>query len=164
MSRRPDPLETRITKGNPGRRPLPDAPPERVDTEPQPPDWMDGHALWFWKRTSGLLFLRGQLTADGEASLVALCQCYAEWMELNEDLRVNGRFQKVKTKAGAGDDDDEASYMERARPALSAFQDCDRRLKGWLIEFGLTDASRGKVSGKASAPDGDDPLAKYGLN
>lgn len=126
---------------------------------------MAGHAAECWERTSGLLFQRGQLSADGQMALIALCQCYAEWVELVEDLRVNGRFQKVLTKAGSGvEDEDDGAYMERARPSLAAFQDCDRRLKGWLIEFGLTDASRGKVSGKPSAPEGDDPLAKYGLN
>lgn len=109
--------------------------------------------------------MRGQLTPDGEISLIALCQCYAEWVELAQDIAANGRFQLVLTKAGKEDPDGEGSYMERLRPAVSAFQDCDRRLKGWLIEFGLTDASRGKVSAADSGKgEGDDPLARYGLN
>jgi P27 family predicted phage terminase small subunit len=145
---------------------MPTDAPARVAVQPEAPAWLVGHAKDCWDRTGGLLFARGQFSADSEMSLIALCQCYAEWVELAEDIRVNGRFQKVRTKAGAGAEDDEASYMERVRPAVAAFQDCDRRLKGWLVEFGLTDASRGKVStagGEDPAAD-DDPLARYGLN
>jgi P27 family predicted phage terminase small subunit len=123
---------------------------------PSAPKRFAGHALEFWNEHAALLKERGQLTRDSRASLEALCECYAEWRELQEDLATNGRFQKVKT----GSDD----TMERARPALAAYQDADRRLKGWLIEFGLTDASRGKVSAEPPQDDSDDPLAAYGLN
>lgn len=160
MSKRPDPLERRIGKGNTQRRPLPANAPERVPGAPLPPDWLEGHGLTCWRTTSALLTERGQLSAESAIPLLALCTTYAEWVELAKDIRDNGRYQRVKTKAGA-DGEGEAAYMERVRPAVAAFQDCDRRLKGWLIEFGLTDASRGKV---ASAPpaDGDDPLEPYG--
>lgn len=136
---------------------MPEGVPARVEGRPTQPQWLDGHALACWQRVSDLLFMRGQLSAESELSLSALAHCYAEWMELAEDLKKNGRFQMVATAAG--------NETERARPAVAAFQDCDRRLKGWLIEFGLTDASRAKVAGSgAQTPDEDDPLARYGLN
>jgi P27 family predicted phage terminase small subunit len=156
------PVETKRAKGTLEKSRSPGAAVPRVSEPPKPPEWLDGHGLYCWNRTAEILFARGQFSADSEVSLIALCQTYAEWAELAEDLRANGRFQKVRTY-GSGDDE-EGTVMERARPSLSAFQDCDRRLKGWLIEFGLTDASRGKVSGAAAPKDGEDPLAKYGLN
>jgi P27 family predicted phage terminase small subunit len=164
--RRPEPIEKRAAKGNPQRRPMPDSVPPRVESVPKAPVWLKGHGKTCWTRVSGLLFMRGQLSADSELSLVALCQCYAEWVELAEDIRANGRFQKVMTKAGASSEEGvDAGYMERVRPAVAAFQDCDRRLKGWLIEFGLTDASRGKVTGTPppGGSDQTDPLERYGL-
>lgn len=163
--RRPEPLEKRAGKGNPGKRPLPKSAPERVTGEPVPPMWMDGHALVFWRKTAGVLAKRGQWSSDSEPSFTALCLCWGEWLELAEDIRSNGRFQRVRTKAGAeAEDSDEGAFMERVRPAVAAFQDADRRLKGWLTEFGLTDASRGKVTGTPPEGDGDEVLKRYGLN
>lgn len=166
MPRRPEPLEKRIGKGNTSHRPLPKSPPARVNTAPTMPAWFGELERQCWERTSHLLFARGQLSADSEASLIALCQCYAEWTELARDIKDNGRWQRVLTVAAQrGKEDGEAGYMERVRPAVAAFQDADRRLRAWLIEFGLTDASRGKVTGAPEDPDGaDDPLARYGLN
>lgn len=161
MSRRPDPLERRIGKGNPQRRPMPKNAPERVSEAPEAPSWLDGHALDCWHRVGALLIKRGQWSADSEVSLTALCTTFGEWVELAQDIKANGRFQTVRTRAGAGTDD-EAGYMERVRPAVAAFQDADRRLKGWLVEFGLTDASRGKVQAEPSS-EVDSVLERYGL-
>lgn len=155
--KRPEPIEKRLAKGNTQRRPVPENVPARVEGMPKRPDWLSGPALECWERVTHLLFARGQLTADSELPLQALCQTYAEWVGLRDDLEANGRFQKVRTQSGA--------EMERVRPAVTAFQDADRRLKGWLIEFGLTDASRAKVAA-IRPPEGpqEDPLGRYGLN
>jgi P27 family predicted phage terminase small subunit len=162
MSRRPEPLEKRIGKGNTSGRPLPENPPDRVLDAPTPPVWLTGHALDCWERVGELLVKRGQWTADSEVALAALCNTFAEWVELSEDLRTNGRFQRVRIKSAKPGSRDKGSYMERVRPAVAAFQDADRRLKGWLVEFGLTDASRGKVT-MQKPKDEDDVLARYGL-
>ncbi len=154
--RRAQPIEKKLGKGNPGRRPLNSKAPLRVAGEPVPPKHLRGYALECWHEYAGLLKKRGQLSAESRISLTALCEVYAEWCELRDDLQKNGRFQTVETKSGG--------MMERQRPALSAFQDADRRLRAWLIEFGLTDASRAKVSvTPEEETDPDDPLAEFGL-
>jgi P27 family predicted phage terminase small subunit len=165
--RKAEPLEKKVAKGARGAATAAKSAPARVESNPQPPEWLKDHALTCWNRVSNILFMRGQLSADSEIALLGLSMCYAEWVELAHDLHLNGRFQKVMTKAAAmtGNEDGESAYMERARPSLAAFQDCDRRLKNWLVEFGLTDASRSKVTvGAPEAADEDDPLARYGLN
>ena len=163
--RRPQPLEKRAAKGNPTRRPLPPAAPSRVTGEIDAPASLEGPALDCWKRLSQVLAARGQLSLDSYWSLIALCECFGEWEELRQDIRTNGRTQKVKIK-DAAKSRSKASVMERQRPQVAMFQDADRRLKGWLIEFGLTDASRGKVGGIREPAPGErkDPLAAYGLN
>lgn len=155
VGRRPQPIEKRIGKGNPNNRPLPTNIPARVAGVPNPPKHLAGFSLECWNEYAPLLKQRGQISKESRISLTALCECYAEWRELGDDLRENGRFQKVTT--GSGDE------MERVRPALAAYQDADRRLRAWLIEFGLTDASRAKVSGTPEA-DNDSPYAEFGLN
>lgn len=181
VGRRAEPLEKRIARGNPQRRPIPENTPVRVAGVVLPPPYLSGVALDFWTEYSTILELRGQFTTESRVSFIALCECFAEWRELHDDIRLNGRTQKVKIyNSGKGKgksrksdesyvdefEDDEFTLMERQRPQVSMFQDADRRLKGWLTEFGLTDASRGKVSGVAPGKKGDneDPLAAYGLN
>lgn len=165
MARRPKPIEHRIGEGNRSRRPLPKAP-ARVYGAPPPPRHFRGYALQAWRDFSKILRARGQLSKESGIALEALCACFAEWHELADDIRKHGRFQTVAV-ASSG------AKVERPRPAVAALRDADRRLKGWLIEFGLTDASRGKVhTGGFSVPDetrdeeplDDDPIARYGLN
>lgn len=164
--RRPAPPEVRKAKGSDKRTPASD-PPNRVAGIPKPPAHFAGFALECWNEYAELLRKRGQLSKESRVALQALCECYCEWRELGDDLKTHGRFQKVPIQSGQGE-------MERVRPALAAYQDADRRLKGWLIEFGLTDASRGKVhAGGFKLPEkgegepepaADDPVARYGLN
>ena len=139
---------------------MPPSPPERVAGVPVPPEWLEGHALDCWNRVGNLLAKRGQLSEDSTPSLTALCVTWAQWVELAQDLQKKGRTQRVRIRgAKAGE---RGTTMERQRPQVAAFADVDRRLKGWLIEFGLTDASRGKVS-TAPPTNPDDALARYGL-
>ena len=153
------PVEQRIAKGRVTKKQqleLLQTLPPRVDGLPQPPGWLDGYALQGWERFSELLFTRGQLSAETETSLLALAMCYEDWVKLKLDIRANGHVQVVTTDNGP---------IERIRPASQAFGDADRRLRYWLTEFGLTDASRGKVAVKDAAESAeDDPLARYGLN
>jgi P27 family predicted phage terminase small subunit len=177
MSKRPDPIEKRIAKGNTSRRPLPTAAPGRAIAGPVAPPWLAGPALDMWRHLQAILMPRGQWSADSELALMALCTTWAEYVELADDIRRNGRFQSVRTKASSAAPAsnaqiygfepplhrmDDAACMERIRPAVAAYQDADRRLKGWLIEFGLTDASRAKAPAPPVPPAGD-ALARYGL-
>lgn len=104
-----------------------------------------------------LLLARGQLSQDSGPSLVALCQCYGEWVALAREIRSDGRTYWTMTAAGES--------IEKAKPQVGMLADADRRFKAWLTEFGLTDASRGKASGSAPVdPSAKDPLAAYGLH
>jgi P27 family predicted phage terminase small subunit len=141
MARRPVPLEVKQGKGTARVGREAKTPPARVAGLVKAPEGMSGHALTCWAEMADLLTKRGQLTLDSRPSLVRLCQTYAECVELEKVISEEGRFQDVKT--GSGDS------MKRAHPALAALADADRRFKGWLIEFGLTDASRGKVNALA---------------
>lgn len=80
----------------------------------------------------------GVLTLADAIELEVLCEDYAEWCELKADIKANGRTQKVTTESGA--------EFERQRPQVAMLSDCDRRLKSHLIEFGLSPASRSKIS------------------
>ena len=127
------PYEVRVGKGDLSNGPIV-VPVDRVPGTIVPPRWFNKDELECWNRTTEILAMRGQLSKDSYWSVVAMCQCWAEWLELMLDIRENGRIQG------------EGGLSGRQRPEVAMFQIADKRLRGWLQEFGLTDASRGKVS------------------
>lgn len=164
--RRPKPPEVREAMGNPGKREMP-TPPPRVAGRVEPPSSMKGDALICWKALADLLTKRAQLTLDSRPSLVCLCETYAERERHKKVLAKRGWVMKQTTTTGA--------TVEKPRPEVSMFQDADRRYRAWLIEFGLTDASRGKVNALAvrppahegqgkPAPAVEAPGSRFGLN
>lgn len=143
--------------------------PARVSGVPDMPATFKGDAKTCWQWAVDLLSKRGQLTQDSRPSLVALCQVFAQREMLWKHLQKKGHFQTITTTSG--------DRVEKLRPAVSAFADADRRYHAWLAEFGLTDASRGKVHvDPANAPtagqqrgrkpevESENPAARYGLN
>lgn len=116
------------------------------------PDWLDNRGKSMWLHVSYVLERRGQLSIESATSLEALCRCYSDWMDLAEAIRTHGYTYTTVNKRG-----ERKIY---ARPEVSMHADADRRLRGWLCEFGLTDASRGRVAASAPTPDVD-PLAAY---
>lgn len=151
-------------------------PPQRVEGEVRRPAWMndDPAALDCWERVTELLAKRGQLSRDSEVALESLCQTYSEWCRLRAFLKENGTtFKQLATAARAiknltADDlDDPRLYVTKTYPEVRQFQQTDRALRMWLIEFGLTDASRAKIGvtgSENSEGEESDVLAQYGLN
>lgn len=128
---------------------------ERVNGEPEPPTDLSEYALECWNKVVPVLRTRGQLSLDSLWSLIALCECYAEWKELRLDIRVEGRTYTSEMSYGS---------VERANPKVGMLADADRRFRMWLNEFGLTDGTRHKVASKPVDEDKDNPLERYGLN
>jgi P27 family predicted phage terminase small subunit len=150
------PLEKAIARGTQGAAKRSASAPPRVEGIPNPPAWLDPVALECWVSVCDLLFARGQLTQESAPSLAALCVCYSDWVDLAQDLRANGRTTTNWSPTGGA--------KTVARPEAVIFADTDRRFKAWLTEFGLTDASRGKVAGSPQeAADPTNPLGAYGL-
>lgn len=156
MARPRKPTEAKIAAGNPGKRALPKSEPARIAGVVLPPADMPAATLVHWRRFAGLLKARGQLSLDNAEALEGLAHCAQEVRELREQLAREGRTLVQVTVTG--------EEMRRANPAQAMFSDADRRLRGWLSEFGLTDATRSKVAAGEESPKGADPLAAYGLN
>jgi len=151
--RRPTPNHLKIVAGNPGRRPLNKAEPKPRRERPSAPAHLSDRARDAWGYVSGILDRMGVLTEADAVALEQLCEVYAETVELRADIAENGRFQTVGTKAGG--------EMERLRPAYAALMDADRRLKGWLVEFGKTPSSRSKVKSDGEGAENEDPAARF---
>lgn len=132
--RRPKPTAIKVLEGNPGKRPLNRAEPKpgsantRVPRERLP---MDGQRLW--RDLAGPLADMGVLKETDLTALEMLCLHYSV---------VRQAFDVVKTQgltvfAGEGG--------LKKHPAASVFRENSAALKSYLVEFGLTPASRVKV-------------------
>ena len=137
------PTALKKPQGNPGKRRLNKHEPKLPLGIPEMPDGLSAIAQAEWKAIVPLLTNMGVLTpADGKA-LAAYCSCYALWMRAEQEIAQYGitEFGKVN-------------------PAVRVRSDALRQMKSFLIEFGLTPASRSKLS-LSNARDNVDPFEAF---
>lgn len=121
---------------------------------PDMPEGMPERAVAAWARIAPLLDRAGVLThADGVA-LEVLCVAYADWLEAGDAITSRGHVYETASTAG--------ERVLKANPAVAMRSDADRRIRAWLIEFGLTPAARAKViAGNKEGPASADPWAEF---
>lgn len=151
--RRPKPTVVKMREGNPGKRPM-------SKTEPKPTGKLPKLAPKNWGKVAKKEYVRikkaiDQLGAASSADIESLrlyCEAAADHTAACEALdladETSGRFYPVETKSGG--------LMWRPHPAIAAKANAEVRMKGWLVEHGLTPSARTKVS---SAKD-DEPKSK----
>jgi len=90
------------------------------------------------------------------ADELALEQCveaYADWRQAMEIIAAEGTHYETTSQSGG--------TMIRAHPAVAMRSDAARRFQSLMSEFGLTPASRSKVSAQGGEGEVDDPASKY---
>lgn len=150
---------------------------KRTQADMQPPEWFDHAATTCWNVVRKILMGRQQWTEENYLALVAMCQCFSDWMSLRNFLAENGETYRVLA-SGAGTvarrlltndkyadhEAQDALYILRKYPQATMFSDVDRRFRSWLGEFGLTEASRRRVEIPPTPEEPDAALTRYGLN
>jgi P27 family predicted phage terminase small subunit len=110
---------------------------------------LSNRAQDMWRDVVPLLSGMGVLTTVDARALEQMCECYADILDLRDALTLRGsRFYESRTVTGG--------TMHRAYPEVGALSDADRRFLAYLSAFGLTPASRSRVS-SASVPDSANP-------
>ena len=118
---------------------------------PTPPEWLSELAKQYWAEIGGvLLAMKLTTVADGPA-LQLLTEALAEWAEARRAVHLAGFTYETTTMTG--------DVMRRPNPEVSIAADAWRRALKMLTEFGLTPASRSKVSA-LGGEDGKDPFAQ----
>lgn len=87
---RPIPVELKRARGNPGRRPLPDAAAAPAKGEPICPDYITGFAKEMWVDTSNRLREMGLLGAENGPIVERYAVCFARWREAEPHLATEG--------------------------------------------------------------------------
>ena len=154
--RPPVPTALRVLRGNPGRRPLNDAEPKPVAGRPRCPSWLSREAKQEWRRIVPELERLRVLTAVDGAALAAYCQSFANWRRAEEYLAENS-YSVALTRIDR--DGNEIVYAWQQRPEVAIGQKERALMKSFLIEFGLTPASRSRI--KASPAEERDPLEDF---
>lgn len=169
MSRRPTPTAIKKLTGNPGHRPLNDKELVVEPGAPEMPKGMSKAAQREWEFIVPVLLELGVLTqVDGKA-LAGYCDAYALWEQARKDINkyglvvespklnmgvpviIGGQQEAVidpKTGEPTGQTHwvgGEALIELKANPAVSIYNTMGKAMKMFLIEFGLTPASRAKL-------------------
>jgi P27 family predicted phage terminase small subunit len=114
-----------------------------------PPDWLTPTAKEYWEEIGGLLLQMKVISYGDTAAMALLCDVLAQWVSVRVTLTKRGRVYELLTPGGK---------VYRARPEVAMEADLWRRAKAMLTEFGLTPASRSKVSAMGGTEE-KDPLA-----
>lgn len=152
--RRPKPTDVKRAAGNPGGRALNENEVESaVIQDFEPPSHLSERAKDAWLRIVEHYSHTKVVQITDEIALEQLCEIYADIRELREEIAINGR-QYVST-------DRTGSQLLKRNPAVAELADTDKRLRMWLVEFGLTPSSRSKFNTDGSSKGDEDPLDEF---
>lgn len=146
--RRPKPTAQRILEGNPGKRPLNKTEPKYGGVPTCPPE-LNAAASKEWKRICGELTAQGMLTSVDRAALAAYCVNYVRWLNAEEQIE----------KFGAVIRSPKSGYPVQ-NPYVGVSNTAQDQMRKFLVEFGMTPASRTRLK-VDSAPKGGDRLAAF---
>lgn len=136
---------TRKDRANPAE---PKPPPARA--REAAPRWLRPTSRPWWNRLRPLLVQMQVLTGADPVALGLLCDALADYMSARAIVERKGRTYETEGEAG---------LMVRQRPEVAIAADAWRRAKLMMTEFGLTPASRAKVSAADVGP--TDPLEAW---
>lgn len=164
--RRPKPTAIKQLEGNRGKRAINASEPTPERGEPAMPEDLLPVAQEEWRRIVPELLAIGVLTKIDQKALAGYCMAYARWRQAETDVAkygltieepvintVTGQQRRLRGR-----------YVVRlkANPAAAKSSDAMKLMKSFLVEFGMTPASRSRLS---TVPNGKeksaDPADKY---
>ena len=140
--RKPTPINLRLIKGNPGKRPIPEEP-KPPPAVPDKPDWLDEEASKEWDRVVPQLMALGILSRLDRAILVAYCTAWSNVLRLSQELEDVGWW--IPTGEGG----------RKRNPAAASFREACERLQKTAAEFGMTPSSRVRLAVPGAAEELD---------
>jgi P27 family predicted phage terminase small subunit len=138
--------------------------PEPPPGIPTPPKKIDGDSAEEWTRMVGRLAKSKTLSEVDDAALYQYCQMFAETERLSiSQEEVGSSLQIINDSLGDYEGAERIAIfqeMSKMRQLEAGYSTKIRQnrmaLKAWLVEFGLTPASRGRVKLPDAKPDVDE--------
>jgi P27 family predicted phage terminase small subunit len=134
QGRKPVPTALKVLHGNPGKRSLNPNEPKPELKLPPVPAHLSEPAKKEWRRLGRQLLRMGLVTEIDRPALALLCQAWGRWVEAEDALKRYG----VMVKSPAG--------FPMQSPYLAVANKAMEQMRSLLSEFGLTPASRTRVS------------------
>jgi len=145
--RPPKPTNLKRLAGNPGKRPLNPSEPTFREDSGYCPRWLPPAAKAEWRRVVPELAAQGLLTIVDRSALEAYCMAYAQWQEAEMILDELGlTFTTPK------------GYVQQ-RPEVAIANNAAKRMKTFMVEFGMTPSSRSRIS--LPERQAEDPFEAY---
>ena len=152
--RKPKPTASKISQGNPGRRPLNTREPCPELGIPERPAHLGPEACAEWDRVTAILESQRIITKADRAALAAFCVAYGRWVEAELKVREQGMIVR-SPKQGT----------PIQNPYLSIANNAMAQAMKMAPEFGMTPSSRSRLQsypGYSSAEKvPESPVSKY---
>lgn len=148
--RKPKPVELRLIEGNPGKRPIPNAPKYKPLTD-HPPDELPALGKNLWRRLVAQFRLHKLVQVTDREALFALCDLWALYCTNMALVRQDGALIKSKNN-----NQERAAVM--VNPAWRVARDALREMEQLWARFGLTPSDRSRLTTSAPQEPGDDLL------
>lgn len=133
MANRPVPTALKLLRGNPGHRPINENEPKPDPGAEMPAD-LSPQAAEIWPQIAEQLQRAGVLTQIDAPALALYCEAYARWKDANDKVVKLGAV--VRSPNG----------FPMQSPYLPIANKAFEQMRRMLIEFGMTPASRSKVT------------------
>lgn len=141
--RRPKPTALKKAQGNPGKRPLNELEPTPEIVSSGVPGYLSKPAQRWWEMLAPMLLRLKVLTEVDQLGLALLCEQAAQADEATRMIRKSGIMVKKQLYDRAGK---KIGTVPVINPAFKIQVEATKQLKGFLTEFGITPASRSKVT------------------
>ena len=151
------PTKLKELEGNPSKRTLNKFEPQPKVEIPLCPVHLCSEARAEWKRIIPELERLGLISKVDRAALAAYCQAYGRWVKAEKALKaIEDKFKN--TNAGGGLCYQTPKGYWVMQPLVGVANKSLEQMHKFLIEFGMTPASRSRIS--VNAPGSEDPLDK----
>ena len=139
--RKPKPTALKLLAGNPGKRALNRREPKPPPGIPDCPEHLDDLARAEWFRTAAVLSEMGLLSRADATALAAYCTAYGRWRQAEDQVRKYGTIVKSPEKG-----------FPMKSPYLCVAEQALESMRKFMVEFGLTPSSRGRIRLPADSP------------
>ena len=148
----PKPTHLKLIQGNPGRRPLNvnEPKPNTLTKAPAPPELLGRSGKALWRKLVKPLMALNLLTALDLVALESYCDAYDVWMLTRREFKRNGSRLTVETMGGP-----------KQNPLLVIIRNARDDMRKLSAEFGLSPASRSRVTGTTQSDDKSAKLFRW---
>ena len=148
--RKQTPTALKLLRGNPGKRPLNGEEPKPAASLPEAPEHLTEEAKKEWDRAGAFLVSLGLVTDLDLAAFAAYCTAYGRWLEAEQALKDFG----VMLKSPSG--------FPVQSPYLAVANKAMEQMRSLLSEFGMSPASRTRVTSLPADPQEDEFEKRFG--